>query len=163
VFEIRKIELERSMNTLEYKERENGGEMATFGEIQDAFLFVSSEEYGMHSAILCKDTGLIYYRSELGGIDEIDEEDLDWDTCIDIPHKNDLDLGQELVFEFVERHLSDKYHSVQQIFQYRGAYERFKALLKQKGLLQSWYDFENQQQEHVLRQWCIDNEIELTP
>ena len=109
------------------------GEMATFSEIQDAFLFVSSEKYGMHSAILCRDTGRIYYHSELGGIDEIDEADLDWDTCIDIPHKNDLDLGQELVFEFVERHLSDEYHIVQQIFRYRGAYARFKAFLEQKG------------------------------
>ena len=136
--------------------------MATFSEIYDAFLFVSSEEYGMHSAILCKDTGRIYYRSELGGIDEIDEEDLDRDTCIDIPHKNDLDLGQKLVSEFVERHLSDEYHIVQQIFRYRGAYARFKALLEQKGLLQSWFDFENHYQELELRQWCMDNEIILT-
>ncbi|MGD0951057.1 MAG: hypothetical protein ABR985_01460 [Methanotrichaceae archaeon] len=136
--------------------------MATFSEIHDAFLFVSSEEYGMHSAILCKDTGRIYYRSELGGIDEIDEADLDLDTCIDIPHKNDLDLGQKLVYEFVERHLSDEYHIVQQIFRYRGAYARFKALLEQKGLLQSWFDFENHYQELELRQWCMNNEIILT-
>jgi hypothetical protein len=121
--------------------------MVTFSEIQDAFLFVSSTEYGMHSAILYKDTGQIYYHSELGGIDDMDEEDLDWDMCIEIPHKNDLDLGQNLVFEFVERHSAVEYHSVQQIFQYHGAYRRFKDLLEQKGLLQSWYNFENQRQE----------------
>jgi hypothetical protein len=27
--------------------------------------------------------------------------------------------------------------------------------------LQSWYDFENQREEEVLRQWCVDEEIEL--
>jgi hypothetical protein len=102
--------------------------MVTFSEIQDAFLFVSSTEYGMHSAILCKNTGQIYYRSELGGIDDMDEEDLDWDKCIEIPHKNELDLGQNLVFEFVEHHLVVEYHSVQQIFKCRGAYGRFKDL-----------------------------------
>ena len=47
--------------------------MITFSEIQDAFLFVSSAEYGMHSAILCKDSGRIYYRSEAVDFDEIEE------------------------------------------------------------------------------------------
>jgi len=31
--------------------------MATFEEIQEAFFFVSSQEYGMHSAVLCLDDG----------------------------------------------------------------------------------------------------------
>jgi hypothetical protein len=136
--------------------------MIAFDEIMEAFLFVCSEEYGMHSAILCKDTGQIYYHSELGGFDDIEEEDFDPDTCIKIPHKTDLDLGQNLVFEFVERHLADEYGRVQQIFRHRGAYRRFKDLLEEKGLLQSWYDFENQEQEQAVRQWCIENEIELS-
>jgi hypothetical protein len=135
--------------------------MIAFSEIQDAFLFVSSAEYGMNSAILCKDSGRIYYRSEAGGIDEIDEEELDCDTFIEIPHKNDLDLGQELVFEFVELHLADEMTSVQRIFHGRGAYGRFKDLLEQKGMLQRWYDFENLREEEALRQWCTENEISL--
>jgi len=134
--------------------------MATFSEIQDAFFFVSSDEYGMHTAILSKDTGRIYCRSESGCIDEI-SDDIEGDIFIQIPHKNDLDLGQRLVFEFVELHLSDEYPLVQQIFCSRGAYGRFKDLLRLKGLLQSWYDFENQSEKEALRQWCIDNEIEF--
>ena len=80
--------------------------MIDFNDLMTAFLFVSSERYGMHTAIFCKETGRIYYRSELGGIDEIGDEDLDEYTCIEIPHKNDLDLGQKLVFEFVETNLT---------------------------------------------------------
>lgn len=136
--------------------------MITFDEIMEAFLFVSSEEYGMHSAILCKDTGKIYYHSELGGFDDIEEEDLDPDTCIKIPHQTDLDLGQNLVFEFVEHHMADECGRVQQIFQHRGAYRRFKDLAEEKRLLQSWRDFENQEQEKGVRHWCIENEIELS-
>ena len=64
----------------------------------------------------------------MGGIDEIGDEELDWDTYIQIPHKNDLDLGQRLVFEFVETHLPHEYNRVQQIFRRRGAYGRFKDL-----------------------------------
>jgi len=113
----------------------------------------------MNSAILCKDSGRIYYRSETGTIDEIDEEELDCDVFIEIPHKNDLDLGRELVFEFVELHLADEMTSVQRIFQERRAYGRFKDLLERKGMLQRWYDFENLREEEALHQWCTENEI----
>jgi len=137
--------------------------MVTFREIQDAFFFVNSDEYGLNIAILCKDTGQIFYRSESETIDEIDDEDeLDCDEIIRIPHKNDLGLGRELVFEFAGQHLADEYQHVQQIFQSRGAYGRFKDLLEHRGLLQSWYDFENRREEEELLQWCVDEEIELT-
>ena len=136
--------------------------MIKFGDIQDAFLFVNSAAYGMNSALLRKDTGQILYRSEMGDIDEIGDEDFDWDTCIEIPHKNDLDLGQRLVFEFVETHLPDEYHRVRQIFRRRGAYGGFKDFLESRGLLESWYAFESQREEQVLRQWCEENEIELS-
>ncbi len=136
--------------------------MIRFSDIKDAFFFVSSASYGMNSAVLRKDTGQILYCSEMGDIDEIGDEDLDWDTCVEIPHKNDLDLGQRLVFDFIETHLPDEYQRVQQIFRRRGAYGRLKDLLESKGLLESWYDFESQREEQKLRQWCEENEIELS-
>ena len=136
--------------------------MISFKDIKDAFFFVSSSDYGMNSAVLCKKTGQIFYCSEMGDLDEIGDEDLDWDNCIEIPHKNDLDLGQRLVFEFVENHLPDGYHDVRQIFRRRGAYGRFKDLLESKGLLNSWYDFERRREDQVLRHWCEANEIELS-
>jgi hypothetical protein len=136
--------------------------MIRFSDIQDAFFFVCSAGYGMNSAVLCKDTGKILYRSEMAEIDEIGDEDLDWDTCIEIPHKNDLDLGERSVFEFVERQLPDEYHRVQQVFRRRGAYGRFKDFLESRGLLKSWYDFERQREEQGLRQWCKENDIELS-
>ena len=136
--------------------------MLKFSDVQDAFFFVSSAGHGMHSAVLRRDTGQIYYRSEEGDLDEITDQDLDGGRCIDIPHKNDLGLGEQLVFGFVENHLPDEYQHVQQIFQGRGAYGRFKDLLDSKGLLQSWYDFEDQREEQALRQWCNENELELS-
>ena len=136
--------------------------MIRFSDIQDAFFFVCSAGYGMNSAVLCKDTGKILYRSQMAEIDEIGDEDLDWDTCIEIPHKNDLDLGERFVFEFVERQLPDEYHRVQQVFRRRGAYGRFKDFLESRGLLKSWYDFEGQREEQGLRQWCKENDIALS-
>jgi hypothetical protein len=135
--------------------------MATFDEIQDAFFFVSSAQYGMHSAILCKDNGDIYYRSQDGAIDELNEDEPECDEFIHIPHKNDLGLGQDLVFEFVQSHLAAEFDHVQQVFSGREAYGRFKDLLRQKGLLQRWFAYENQREEVALREWALKNEIEI--
>lgn len=132
-----------------------------FREIYDAFLFVGFAEYGMNSAFLCKDTGEIYYHSEDGVIDEIDEEEFDCDDFLKIPHKNDFGLGRELVYEFVDQYLTDEVNYVQTIFQSKGAYRRFRDLLEQRKMLQKWYDFQNLQEEKALRQWCADNEIPL--
>jgi hypothetical protein len=135
--------------------------MVTFDEIQDAFSFVSSDEYGMNRAVLCLDNGEIYFHSEMGTFDELDEDKFDCDNFVVIPHKNDLDLGQRLVFDFVEQHLADDLDRVQQIFSRQGAYRRFKDLLEYRDLLQEWYDFESQREEEALREWALDNKIEL--
>jgi len=134
----------------------------SFSEIKDAFTYVGSAMYGMNSAVLCKDTGNILYRSDMAGIDEIEnQEDLDWDQCVDVPNKNDLDLGRNLVFEFVKERLPDDYGRVRKMFRRSGAYSRYKALLERRGLLQEWYDVENSREERALRKWCAENGIEL--
>jgi hypothetical protein len=35
-------------------------------------------------------------------------------------------------------------------------------LLDSKGILEIWNDFERQREEQVLRQWCMENEIEIS-
>ncbi|NYT10252.1 MAG: hypothetical protein GKC09_10035 [Methanosarcinales archaeon] len=143
--------------------------MTTFDEIHHAFSYVSSAEYGMNKAFLCLDNGEIYYRSEWDDPkieDEDEDEDEDEFDCnhfIEIPHKNDLDLGQVLVIEFAEEHLPDDLDLVQRIFDHRGAYRRFKDLLDERDLLQTWYDYEDTREKEALRTWIQDNRIELEP
>lgn len=134
----------------------------SFSDIEDAFLFVSSNYYGENSAVLCKDTGEILYCSSASGIDEIgDIDELDWDRCVEMPHKNDFNLGKALVFEFAEKHLPDDYALVRQMFRHGGAYSLYKTLLERHDLLQQWYEFENSRQEQALRNWCQEKDIEL--
>jgi hypothetical protein len=71
-----------------------------FDDIENAFLFVSMDQKFMHNAYLCKETGQIFYTSELGDSDELPEDIDDTEKYITIPHKNDLELGKALVFEF---------------------------------------------------------------
>lgn len=133
-----------------------------FNEIHDSLMFVSAAGYGESSAILNKQTGKIYYRSELGDIDEqeeLSEEEYDSTIHIEIPHKNDLELGRNLVFEFVDQFIPEDSNKVDQIFRKRGAYSKYKDFLESRGILQKWYDFENQREQLALLQWCKENEI----
>ncbi len=132
-----------------------------FTDLDLAFEFVSAAAMTENLAIICKETGEIYYWSEYGDEDKIPEDVYGRDDCIEIPHKNDLNLGRNLVFEFVEQYLPDDLEQVRQIFRKRGAYARFKDLLNNRGALQKWYDFENARQSETLREWCRDNDIML--
>ena len=155
-----------SLNPADFEDEEEMQHIGSqlFRDIEDAMMFVSSAGYGENSAILDKATGKIYYQSTFGDFEELEkfeEDEYDPDIHIEIPHKNDLDLGKELVFQFVERIMPDSYDRVYNIFGKRGAYSRYKDLLDSKGLLQKWYDFEKQKEQAALIQWCQENEINI--
>jgi ribonuclease BN (tRNA processing enzyme) len=130
-------------------------------DIEEAYIFASMGSDFVSYAMLCRDTGKIYYVSEAADMDEAPEEGFDEDACIEIPDKRELNLGKYLVFEFVEQTVPEVYDRVRQIFRNRGAYARYKDLLDNMGLLQRWHDFENQRQKEALRDWCLRNDIEL--
>lgn len=130
-------------------------------DIENAYLFVSMSPEFSNSAIICKDTGEIYYVSEMGDSDELPDDIDDSDKYIEIPHKNELDLGKNLVFEFVSECMPDGHDDVVSIFRRKGAYSRFKELLDNQGLLDKWYKYEDERQKAALRQWCEDNDIEV--
>jgi hypothetical protein len=134
----------------------------SFSDIEDAFLFVGSAPYGTNAAYLNVETGQILYQSEMADIDEIGDEEMDWDQMVEIPHKNDLDLGQSLVFAFVELNLPDDYGRVRDMFGRKGAYSRFKEFLAAKDLLEAWYGFEHERQQKALRSWCAENQIPVS-
>jgi len=132
----------------------------SFDDIENAFVFLSMDKQFMNNAYLNKETGEIYYTSEIGDSDEL-PEDIDDSKYVSIPHPNDLDLGEELVFEFISQYLPEESDRVGRIFRKSGAYSRFKDLLSKKGLLDKWYDFEDEQNKNALKQWCLENDIKI--
>ena len=132
-----------------------------FKDILEAFEFVSFGSMYEHQAFLDTSTGKIYYHSEYG--DDLDElpEDIDNERFIEIPHKNELDLGKKLVLEFAYRYLPEEVGKIQAIFDRKGAYSKYKALLEQQGVLERWYEFESKEQEKALREWCGANSITI--
>jgi hypothetical protein len=133
----------------------------SFSDIANAFFFVSMDQMFMHNAYLCKETGEIFYTSEMGDSDELPEDINDPEKYIAIPHKNELDLGKALVIEFTSEYLSEELDKVYSIFRHKGAYSRYKDLLERKGALEDWYKFENERQELALKEWCRENNIEI--
>lgn len=71
--------------------------------------------------MICKTTDQICYQSEMTDLDEIPAEAYGSDAWVAVPHKNDLGLGRDLVFEFAAEHLPSDYDRVQMIFRKRGA------------------------------------------
>ena len=134
--------------------------MISFSDIEDAFLYVSSDMPFMNSALLNKKTGKIYYRSEMAGEDDF-PENIKSEEYIEIPHKNDLDLGVRLVFDFVSKYIPKEYEEVEYIFRKRGAYRRYKDLLDSLNMLDKWYEYEDERTKSSLLEWCKENDIEV--
>lgn len=132
-----------------------------FSDIEHAFFYVSSAPMTANTAILCKETGEIFYASDYDDENQIPEEIYFREDCIEIPHRNDLDLGRNLVSEFVEQYMPEDFERVREILRRKGAYGKYKDLLEDRNILQKWYDFENARQTETLREWCEDNEIAL--
>jgi hypothetical protein len=136
--------------------------MVDFDEIEDAYLYVSSGMRYEHQAYLCRETGEIFYSSEIGESDEL-PDDIDSDRYLTIPDKWELDLGERLVMKFVARHCPEALNAVDGMFRKKGAYARFKAFLDERDLLQRWYDYQADAEEAALMEWCVGNGIELGP
>jgi len=133
-----------------------------FSEIRNAFEFVSSGSRDENNAYVCKKTGVIYWTSTTLDLEEEVPKDLETSLdYVEVPHKNELKLGQSLALSFIDQTLPDEYNFVASLFRKRGAYRRFKDMLQYQGLLEKWYAFEEQASDDALLAWCEENEIKL--
>ncbi|GAB3656604.1 hypothetical protein [Ramlibacter alkalitolerans] len=131
-------------------------------ELLDAHEFVSAGTPFEHAAYVSRETGRIFWDTEdLGLGEELPEDVKDGTLYACVPHKHDLDLGQRLVFRFIEANAPEAYEQVRGYFSRRGAYARFKDLLERRGLLEAWYSYEQQACEAALREWAESENLEL--
>ncbi len=133
----------------------------SFDDIENAFFFVSMDQQYMHNAYLCKETGEIFYTSEIGDSDELPEDIDEPEKYIAIPHQNELELGKALVFEFTSTYLPEELGKIHAIFRRKGAYSRYKDFLEGKGLLENWHKFEDERRKTALKEWCRESGIEI--
>jgi hypothetical protein len=136
----------------------------SFQDLFQALEFVSMDgATGAHEAILCRQTGKIYWRSEYSDLDELNDElpdDIDDDEkYIAIPNKRELGLGKPLALAFAREFLPNDFDEVRYIFSKRGAYPKFHTLLARRHAVDRWHDFESKATERALRDWCELNSI----
>ena len=133
-------------------------------ELRLAYEFVSTGGFGENKAYLSLDTGKIHLVSDFGDVMEEDQPPDDVETSdryLAIPHKNELDLGRDLVLRFVDRELPDDLDAVEDMFRRKGAYGRFKQLLESRGALDRWHDYEDRAIEEALQGWCEENGVRV--
>jgi hypothetical protein len=135
----------------------------SFQEIRDAFEFVSAGRgLGEHRAFLCKQSGKIYWHSDWSELDDELPDDIEDDEkYLEIPDKQELDLGKPLALDFARQIQPEDLDEVWQMFRRRGAYAGFKRLLARRDVLEQWYDFEEKATVRALREWCELNSIAL--
>ena len=132
-----------------------------FANLELAFEFHNDGDPYDHVMYISRSTGRTYIRSEMGGVDELPEDVEENDDYVEIPHKYDLDLGKELVWEFVDRQIPGLKNKVRGIFSRRGAYGRYKAFLANLELLDAWHRFEDERTREALLEWCKDQGVPI--
>jgi hypothetical protein len=132
-----------------------------FNDIELGFMFVSSEPECANSAKLDRETGKIFYTSAVSDSDELPEDIEDNDKYIDIPHKNDLDLGKRIVFDFVREFIPNELEIIDGFFRHPGAYSNLKNYLSRIGKLKEWHKYSEEAQDNALKEWCKENNIEI--
>ena len=133
----------------------------SYSDLSIAFDFVSSAQPSEAEAYISVDTGEIYFVSAAAGINELPEDDEDTSNYISVPHKNELNLGRRLAFNFVDAELPGESDKVEKFFRRPGAYGKFKNLLASHGMLEKWYAFEASAVEEALREWCQESGVQL--
>ena len=134
-----------------------------YQDLESAFEWSSSGGPFENTALLSRATGEVFLKSMHGEFGEELPEDIDDGTLyVAAPHKNDLNLGRELVFDFVEAVVPQHMRSVESYFRQRGAYLKFKTLLERESMLDDWYRFESKAKCKSLLQWASENGFTVT-
>jgi hypothetical protein len=71
--------------------------------LEQALDWSSSSASGDNVALISRTTGEVFFRAMPGEYQEELPDDIDDETAyVAVPHKNDLDLGRELVLDFAQ-------------------------------------------------------------
>lgn len=131
-------------------------------ELENAAILVDDGE-GSAKALVARDTGMIHLLND----DYMDEEaplpgDFDTgDAYVSVPAASTLGLGRELMFRFAATHLPGDRDRVRELFERGDGYDRFARLVEERGVLDSWYRFREEETRVALDAWCRQHGLEF--
>jgi hypothetical protein len=130
----------------------------TADTLESALEWTSSGGPFENQAFLSRTTGELFFQSAYGNSDDDLPDDLEDGTAyIAVPHKNDLDLGRELVLEFARTEAPAHLNAIENYFRQRGAYAKFKSHLERTNLLEHWFAFEAAEKSKAIEAWAVEN------
>lgn len=132
----------------------------TFDELESAFMWAASAGGFDNRAYVSTSTGEIFCTSDDSSIDDEVPENLEDEALyVPIPDKHELDLGKNLVLNFIYDNSQADLKLVLNYFGHKGAYSRLKDLLEQRGLLDKWHEYERLATKSALLKWAEENGI----
>ena len=130
-------------------------------ELQEAYDFTCFDVNGDNVAYVCRRTGEIHWCSPELDLDDVPEDVEDPRLYAAVPDQRELGLGRNLALEFVASQVPHLFDRIAECFRSAGAYARFKDLLHEEGVLETWYTFEARRVAEALRDWCEEEGFEL--
>jgi hypothetical protein len=131
-------------------------------ELENAAILVDDGE-GSAKALVARDTGMIHLLND----EYMDEEaplpgDIEaGGNYVSVPAAGTLGLGRELIFRFAAGHLAGDLEGVRALFARGEGYDRFARLLEERGVLDTWYRFREQETRAALGRWCQQHGLQL--
>ena len=131
-------------------------------ELENAAILVDDGE-GSAKALVARDTGMIHLLND----DYMDEEaplpgDFDTgDAYVSVPAASTLGLGRELMLRFAATHLAGDRDRVREMFERGDGYDKFARLVEERGVLDSWYRFREEETRVALEGWCRQHGLQL--
>lgn len=130
-------------------------------ELRDGFDFATmGSDFGNEAYVNTK-TGAVIVLSDEVEMDTRPDDLKKPGRYIALPGKVDLDLGRELVLAFAAETMPEEHDHISAMFRRRGAFGQFKDLLRLRGQLEAWHDYENRATDEALKRWCAENDIPL--
>lgn len=134
----------------------------SFQTLEEALIIVDFNGGGVNEAYVCRRTGEIFWQSpEIDVGEELPDDIEDLEKYLPIPNGRELGLGKPLALDFASTFLPRDYDDVCDMFSRRGAYARFEALLRRRGLMDRWYKFRDDATKSALREWCSANGLDV--
>jgi hypothetical protein len=131
-------------------------------ELENAAILVDDGE-GSAKALVARDTGMIHLLND----EYMDEEaplpgDIEaGDAYVSVPAASTLGLGRELMFRFAAGHLPGDRERVRELFAKGDGYDRFARLVEERGVLDAWYRFREEETRVALEAWCRQHHLEF--
>jgi len=131
-------------------------------ELENAAILVDDGE-GSAKALVSRETGMIHLLND----EYMDEEaplpgDIEASgQYVTVPAASELGLGRELMFRFAAGHLPGDRETVRELFERGDGYDRFARLLEERGVLDAWYRFREDETRAALTHWCGQHGLQL--